>query len=196
MAASQILLFSKTESMANRMFSTQLRDVITSYSIHYTKLYEAIKDMAGLLKPAAAKVLVGALKDEIGLPIHLHSHDTSGIASATLLAAADAGVDAIDAAMDSMSGLTSHPNLGSIVAALKNTPRDTGMDLNSLNIVSSYWEKVRQMYIGFESEYHSGTSEVYLHEMPRITSYNVCYTKLLRAFLGMFNLGSYAFHKL
>ena len=126
----------------------------------------AIKDMAGLLKPAAAKVLVEALKDEVGLPIHLHSHDTSGIAGATLLAAADAGVDAIDAAIDSMSGLTSHPNLGSIVAALKNTPRDTGMDQNSLGIVSNYWEKVRQMYIGFESEFHSGTSEVYLHEMP------------------------------
>jgi len=126
----------------------------------------AIKDMAGLLKPAAAKVLVEALKDEIGLPIHLHSHDTSGIASATLLAAADAGVDAIDAAIDSMSGLTSHPNLGSIVAALKNTPRDTGLDSNSLAIISNYWEKVRQMYVGFESEFHSGTSEVYLHEMP------------------------------
>nr|WP_321401784.1 pyruvate carboxylase [uncultured Desulfobacter sp.] len=126
----------------------------------------AIKDMAGLLKPAAAKVLVGALKEEIGLPIHLHSHDTSGIAGATLLAAADAGVDAIDCAVDSMSGLTSHPNLGSIAAALRNTPRDTGLDPESLALVSNYWEKVRQMYIGFESEFHSGTSEVYLHEMP------------------------------
>lgn len=126
----------------------------------------AIKDMAGLLKPAAAKVLIEALKNEIGLPIHLHSHDTSGIASATLLSAADAGVDAIDAAMDAMSGLTSHPNLGSIVAALKNTPRDTGMNSESLAIISNYWEKVRQMYVGFESEFHSGTSEVYLHEMP------------------------------
>jgi pyruvate carboxylase len=126
----------------------------------------AIKDMAGVLKPAAAKVLIEALKDEVGLPIHLHSHDTSGIAGATMLSAADAGVDAIDCAIDSMSGLTSHPNLGSIVAALKHTPRDTGMDSNSLRIVSNYWEKVRQMYIGFESEFHSGTSEVYLHEMP------------------------------
>ena len=126
----------------------------------------AIKDMAGLLKPAAAKVLIGALKNEIGLPIHLHSHDTSGIAAATLLSAADAGVDAVDCAIDSMSGLTSHPNLGSIAAALRNTPRDTGLDPEALAQVSNYWEKVRQMYIGFESEFHSGTSEVYLHEMP------------------------------
>ncbi len=126
----------------------------------------AIKDMAGLLKPAAATKLVKALKEEVGLPIHLHSHDTSGIASATMLAAADAGVDAIDAAMDSMSGLTSHPNLGSIVAALKHGPRDTELDQESIRSVSDYWEKVRWMYCGFESEIRSGTSEVYLHEMP------------------------------
>ncbi len=126
----------------------------------------AIKDMAGLLKPVAAKVLVSTLKEEIGLPIHLHSHDTSGIAAATLLAAAEAGIDAVDAAMDSMSGLTSHPNLGSIAAALRNTPRDTGLDPRSLGIISDYWEKVRRMYLGFESEERSGTSEVYLHEMP------------------------------
>ncbi|MBU3916166.1 pyruvate carboxylase [bacterium] len=126
----------------------------------------AIKDMAGVLKPAAATILIKALKEDVGLPIHLHSHDTSGIAAATLLAAADAGVDAIDAAMDSMSGLTSHPNLGSIVAALKYGPRDTELDQESVRTISDYWEKVRRMYGGFEAEIRCGTSEVYLHEMP------------------------------
>ena len=88
----------------------------------------AVKDMAGLLKPSAAGVLIKALKAEIGLPIHLHTHDTSGTAAATVLAAVDAGVDAVDAAMDSMSGLTSQPCLGSIVEALRHTERDTGLD--------------------------------------------------------------------
>jgi pyruvate carboxylase len=126
----------------------------------------AIKDMAGVLKPNAAKVLIKALKEEVGLPIHLHSHDTSGIASATMLAAAEAGVDAIDAAMDSMSGLTSHPNLGSLAAALRFSPRDTELNAESITTLSDYWEKVRRMYLGFESDIRCGTSEVYLHEMP------------------------------
>lgn len=126
----------------------------------------AIKDMAGLLKPDAARILVRTLKEEVGLPIHLHSHDTSGIASATLLAAAEAGVDAVDAAMDSMSGLTSHPNLGSIAGALRFNERNTELDQEALAQISHYWENVRRMYVGFESEVHSGTSQVYLHEMP------------------------------
>ncbi|MCZ4282131.1 pyruvate carboxylase [Kiloniella laminariae] len=125
-----------------------------------------IKDMAGLLKPAAAKVLIKALKEEVGLPIHLHTHDTSGISAATILAASEARVDAVDACIDSMSGLTSQPNLGSIAAAVRNTDRDTGLDDQALQDISGYWEQVRANYIGFESDIKSGTSDVYHHEMP------------------------------
>ena len=125
-----------------------------------------LKDMAGLLKPAAAKLLVTALKEETGLPVHFHTHDTSGIAAATVLAAVDAGVDAVDAAMDSFSGLTSQPNLGSIVEALKNTDRDTGIDPFIIRQFSDYWESVRLQYAAFESDLKAGASEVYLHEMP------------------------------
>jgi pyruvate carboxylase len=125
-----------------------------------------IKDMAGLLKPAAARALVKALKDEVGLPIHLHTHDTSGIGAATLLAAADAGVDAVDAAMDSFSGGTSQPCLGSIVEAMAGTERDTGLDAEAIRALSIYWEKVRQQYAAFEDGLQAPASEVYLHEMP------------------------------
>ena len=126
----------------------------------------AIKDMAGLLKPAAATVLVKALKEAVGLPIHLHTHDTSGISAASVLAAVNAGVDAIDAAMDPMSGLTSQPCLGSLVEALRHTERDTGLDPDAIRRLSFYWEAVRGQYAAFESDLQSGASEVYLHEMP------------------------------
>ena len=125
-----------------------------------------IKDMAGLLKPAAARVLIRELRQEVGLPIHFHTHDTSGAAAATVLAAVEEGVDAFDAAMDSMSGLTSQPCLGSIVAALENTDRDPGIDLPSVRMISDYWEQVREQYAAFEPDIRSGASEVYLHEMP------------------------------
>jgi pyruvate carboxylase len=125
-----------------------------------------IKDMAGLIKPAAATRLVAALKDAVDLPIHFHTHDTSGIAAASVLAAVDAGADAFDAAMDSMSGLTSQPNLGSIVAALANTPHSTGLDADAIRTISGYWEEVREQYAAFEPEIRSGASEVYVHEMP------------------------------
>ena len=125
-----------------------------------------LKDMAGLLKPAAARVLVKALKEEVGLPIHFHTHDTSGIAGATVLAAADAGVDAVDAAMDAFSGGTSQPCLGSIVEALANTERDTGLDIGAIRRISNYWEAVRGQYTAFESGLAAPASEVYLHEMP------------------------------
>jgi pyruvate carboxylase len=125
-----------------------------------------LKDMGGLLKPAAARVLVKALKEEVGLPIHLHTHDTSGISAATLLAAVDAGVDAIDAAMDAMSGLTSQPCLGSLVEALRHGERETGLDPEAIRNISFYWEAVRQHYAAFESDLKAGASEVYLHEMP------------------------------
>ncbi|PVZ78606.1 pyruvate carboxylase, partial [Serratia sp. S1B] len=126
----------------------------------------AIKDMAGICKPQAARELVKALKEETGLPIHFHTHDTSGIAASSILAAVDAGVDAVDTAMDAMSGLTSQPSMGSIVAALKNTPRDTRLDQNHLQQLSTYWEDVRRVYAPFEAEMRAGTADVYHHEMP------------------------------
>ncbi len=125
-----------------------------------------IKDMAGLLRPYAAEALVRALRDEIGIPIHFHTHDTSGINASSILKAADAGVHAADAAIASMSGQTSQPNLNSIVAALANTPRDTELDLDALNQCADYWEAVRTWYAAFDTGPKSGTAEVYLHEMP------------------------------
>jgi pyruvate carboxylase len=125
-----------------------------------------IKDMAGLIKPAAARLLVKTLKEEVGLPIHFHTHDTSGIGAASVLAAVDAGVDAIDAAIDTLSGMTSQPCLGSIVAALAGSERDTGLDPEKIRRLSVYWEAVRNQYRAFESDLKSGASEVYLHEMP------------------------------
>jgi pyruvate carboxylase len=125
-----------------------------------------IKDMAGLCQPRAAYTLVKTLKEEIGLPIHFHTHDTSGIAAASVLAAVDAGADAVDGAMDAMSGLTSQPNLGSIVEALRHGPRDSGLDPEQLRVLSGYWEQVRHCYFAFESDLRSGASEVYVHGMP------------------------------
>ncbi len=125
-----------------------------------------LKDMAGLLKPAAATRLFTALKDTVSIPIHFHTHDTSGIAAASVLAAVEAGVDAFDAAMDSMSGLTSQPNLGSLAAALQHTDRDTGLDSDAIRLISDYWAQVREQYAAFEPDMRSGTSEVYVHEMP------------------------------
>lgn len=125
-----------------------------------------LKDMAGLLKPAAAGPLVRALKEEVGLPIHFHTHDTSGAAIATVMAAAEAGVDAVDAAMDALSGNTSQPTLGSIVEALRFTERDTGLDIGAIREISNYWEAVRGQYAAFESSLQAPASEVYLHEMP------------------------------
>lgn len=126
----------------------------------------AVKDMAGLLKPAAAKVLFKALREETGLPIHFHTHDTSGISAATVLAAVDAGVNAVDAAMDAFSGNTSQPCLGSIVEALAGSERETGLDSEWIRKISFYWEAVRNQYAAFESDLKGPASEVYLHEMP------------------------------
>ncbi|MBX2885762.1 MAG: pyruvate carboxylase [Granulosicoccus sp.] len=125
-----------------------------------------IKDMGGLMKPAAATVLFKALRDETSLPVHFHTHDTSGISAATVLAAVEAGVDAIDAAMDALSGNTSQPCLGSIVAALRGTPRDTTLNRETIDQISFYWEAVRNQYSAFESDLKGPASEVYLHEMP------------------------------
>jgi pyruvate carboxylase len=125
-----------------------------------------IKDMAGLCQPRAAYTLVKALKEEIGIPVHFHTHDTSGIAAASVLAAIEAGVDAVDGALDAMSGLTSQPNLGSIVESLRFGPRDSGLDPDNLRLLSNYWEQVRHGYAAFESDMRSGASEVYVHGMP------------------------------
>ena len=126
----------------------------------------AIKDMAGLCRPYAAQKLVKTLKEEVGLPIHFHTHDTSGIAAGSVLRASDAGVDVVDLALAAMSGSTSQPNLNSIVAALQHTPRDTKLPLDALNRLSDYWERVREYYRPFDTAPRTGSAEVYLHEMP------------------------------
>jgi pyruvate carboxylase len=149
----------------------------TKYSLkYYVKLAKelekmgahilAIKDMAGLCRPYAAYQLVKALKDEVDLPIHFHTHDTAGAQSAAILEACDANVDIVDLAIASMSGSTSQPNMNSIVAALKNTKRDTRLDLAALNEFSDYWQKVREYYHPFDTAPKTGSAEVYLHEMP------------------------------
>jgi pyruvate carboxylase len=125
-----------------------------------------IKDMAGLCQPQAAFTLVKALKQEIGLPVHFHTHDTSGIAAASVFAAIAAGADAVDGAMDAMSGLTSQPNLGSIATAMRFAERDPQLDPANLRLISHYWEQVRYYYAAFESDIRSGTSDVYVHGMP------------------------------
>lgn len=125
-----------------------------------------IKDMSGLLKPYAAKKLVKALKNEISIPIHLHTHDTTGNGVATILMAAEEGVDIADTAIDSMSGLTSQPALNSVVAALENTNRKTEIDLDKVNEISNYWAAVRPVYANFESGLKSGTTEIYKYEIP------------------------------
>ena len=126
----------------------------------------AIKDMAGLCRPYAAEKLVKTLRQEIGIPIHFHTHDTSGMNAASVLKAAEAGVHVADGAIASMSGQTSQPNLNSIVAALSHTRRDTGLDLDALNQYADYWEAVREFYAPFDTGPKSGTAEVYIHEMP------------------------------
>lgn len=126
----------------------------------------AIKDMAGLLKPYAAQVLITELKKHISIPIHLHTHDTSSIQSTTYLKAIEAGVDVVDVALASMSGLTSQPNFNSLVAALEGSERENPIDLKKLNEYSNYFEVVREYYYPFESELKAGTAEVYDHEIP------------------------------
>jgi len=126
----------------------------------------AIKDMAGLLKPFAAETLIHGLKEAVDLPIHLHTHDTSSIQSTTYLKAIESGVDIVDVAISSMSGLTSQPNFNSMVAMMEGHERENKIDLESLNKFSDYWEDVRTYYYPFETELRSGTAEVYDHEIP------------------------------
>jgi pyruvate carboxylase len=126
----------------------------------------AIKDMAGLLKPYTAEVLVREMKKAVNLPIHLHTHDTSSIQSSTYLKATDSGVDIIDCALGGMSGLTSQPNFNSVVAMFKGHERECEIDLPRLNQYSNYWEDVRNIYAPFETGLKSGSAEVYDHQMP------------------------------
>jgi pyruvate carboxylase len=126
----------------------------------------AIKDMAGLLKPFAAEKLVKALKNEIGIPIHLHTHDTSSNGGTMLLLAAQAGVDIVDTALSSVSGLTAQPNMNALLAALKGTIWDPKLNGEGLQTLANYWETVRTYYAPFESELRSGTAQVYYHEIP------------------------------
>lgn len=126
----------------------------------------AIKDMAGLLKPYSAEILIKELKKTVDIPIHLHTHDTSAIQSATYLKSIEAGVDVVDVALASLSGLTSQPNFNVLVESLKNTPYEVHTDINSLNAFSNYWETVREYYYPFESGLMAGTAEVYKHEIP------------------------------
>ena len=143
------------------------------YYVHLAKELEkmgahilAIKDMAGLCHPVAASRLVKALRNEVGIPIHFHTHDSSGIASASVLKAAEAGVDVVDLAISSLSGCTSQPNLNSVVHALRNAPRSTGLDVQALNELSIYWEAVRQCYSPFDTSPPFGSAEVFSHQMP------------------------------
>ncbi len=127
----------------------------------------AIKDMAGLLTPRSATLLVAALREQHpDIPIHVHTHDTAGSGVASMIAAADAGADIVDAAIDGMSGLTSQPSLGALIANTRGTEVDTGIDLKKVSQLNTYWENVRQTYAPFESGQLSGSSDVYLHEIP------------------------------
>ncbi|MEQ9591702.1 MAG: biotin/lipoyl-containing protein, partial [Cyclobacteriaceae bacterium] len=149
----------------------------TKYSLdYYVKLAKqiensgahilAIKDMTGLLKPYAAKELISALKDATKLPVHLHTHDTSSLQSATYLKAIEAGVDVVDVALGGMSGLTSQPNFNAVVEMMRGQKREQPYDINSLNQFSNYWEIVREYYYPFESGLKAGTADVYHHEIP------------------------------
>ncbi len=126
----------------------------------------AIKDMAGLCKPEAIKLLIKELRNEISLPIHFHTHDTSGTSAATVLAAIEAQIDIVDLAMDSMSGLTSQPALGSVVSIMKQNHNDPKLDEADIREASLYWEQVRKNYKAFETDFKGGSSDVYLHQMP------------------------------
>ncbi|PVV00591.1 hypothetical protein BB560_005024 [Smittium megazygosporum] len=126
-----------------------------------------IKDMAGLLKPQAARLLVSAIRERHpNLPIHVHTHDTAGTGVASMLAAAEAGADIIDLAIDSMSGVTSQPCMGAVVAALENTPLGTGISLETIRNLNSYWEQVRILYASFDPGVKASDTSVYSHEMP------------------------------
>jgi len=155
-------LFDKTRSKYDLKYYVKMARDLEKAGAHIL----GVKDMAGLLKPVAARALFKALKEEVGLPIHFHTHDTAGIACGTILAASEAGVDAVDCAMDALSGNTSQATLGTVVEIMAQTERDTGLDIAAIREMSNYWEAVRGQYAAFESGMQAPASEVYLHEMP------------------------------
>ncbi len=150
------------ESLYTLDYYLRLAEEIVAAGAHVL----AIKDMAGLLRPAAAARLVTALRENFDLPVHVHTHDTAGGQLATLFAAAGAGADAVDAASAAMAGTTSQPSLSALVAAFENTPRDTGISLSGVSDLEPYWESVRKVYAPFESGLPGPTGRVYRHEIP------------------------------
>ena len=155
-------ILDKTREKYNLKYYVETAKEIEKMGAHIL----AIKDMAGLLKPYAAKLLVQELKQNISIPIHLHTHDTSGNGIATVMMAAEGGVDIVDAAFNSMSGLTSQPGLNSIVSALENTERETGINVDGIQLISDYWHDVRKVYEPFESGLQTVTTEIYKYEIP------------------------------
>ncbi|WP_027125335.1 pyruvate carboxylase [Gelidibacter mesophilus] len=150
------------ETKYTLQYYTQLAKDLENAGAHMI----AIKDMAGLLKPYAATELVAALKDTVKLPIHLHTHDTSSLQTATYLKAIEAGVDVVDVALGGLSGLTSQPNFNAVVEMMKGQPRAHDFDMTTLNQFSNYWEDTREFYYPFESGLKAGTAEVFQHEIP------------------------------
>jgi len=155
-------LFDPRRNKYDLRYYTRIAKELKGAGVHIL----AIKDMAGICRPSAIATLVKALKEETGLPVHFHTHDTSGISAASVLAAVDAGCDVVDGALDAMSGLTSQPNLSAIAAALVHGERDPGLSSSALHAASTYFEGVRRFYAPFESDIRAGTSDVYRHEMP------------------------------
>jgi pyruvate carboxylase len=155
-------LLDPAEDLYTLDYYLRLADEIVASGAHIL----AIKDMAGLLRPAAATKLVAAFRERFDLPVHVHTHDTAGGQLATLLAASEAGADAVDVASAPMAGTTSQPSASALVAALAHTPRDTGISLQAVSDLEPYWEAVRRVYSPFESGLPGPTGRVYKHEIP------------------------------
>lgn len=152
----------KTRKKYNIDYYVRLAQELEKQGCHFL----GIKDMSALLKPSAAYELVSTLKEKISIPIHLHTHDSTGNGVASMLMAAQAGVDVVDLAFNGIAGLTSQPALNSLIAALVNTKRDTGLDLDDLQKISDYWADIRKYYYQFESGLRSGSAEIYKYEIP------------------------------
>lgn len=155
-------MISANEDLYTLDYYLKLADSLVDAGAHIL----AVKDMAGLLRPAAAYTLVTALRERFDVPIHLHTHDTAGGQIGTLLAAAEAGVDAVDVANAAMAGTTSQPPMSALIASLENTTRDTGISLKAAQDLEPYWESVRHLYAAFESGLPGPTGRVYMHEIP------------------------------
>ncbi len=155
-------ILDETRTKYNLEYYVNMAKELESLGVHMI----AIKDMAGLLKPYAAHKLIKALKQETSLPVHLHTHDTSGNGIATLMMAADAGVDVVDCALEAMSGLTSQPSLNSLVEALEGSERATGISMENIGKLDDYYKQLRGVYGGFESDLKTSSAEIYKYEIP------------------------------